>query len=877
MQFVEEYSKQNPHLVKRSEINQKLEEIIYVQELSKNKTTQHINAHINHALNTGRQHRAIQNIVKSKKLTINTELQTEYDRYIFCAHLLHNNKLYHHLLFNHTKFFEKHQFAYNLTIENNQFILGDDTKSKIKKNCKKLIDDIDHYVTPDHGTLVVEKDYELTFNHERINQTQFEEIHNARGDEYLYDHIKNKTMQALKKRSGKYVLAKRHIENMYSNFEFQHEGDLHSHEKRSLATVTASIGAFFDYVFTTLFKVVAFAFNCILRLTPFDFRIIPPANITDAFNKVVDYFNTLFDNLTGPLVADPGAFISTQYHKLIDQFICQIPEDFDGTNGYNLKCLFSLLLPEDILFFVEPPPNSLIPKQINWPTCIENRIKTTRIVDEGVEGSVIVYNNRTGLCDYGGTQILFPNGTIDEIGTCKLVDLMDDDDDELKAHFLVPYKLTQRKIKVFTIVRFAEGLLTGNLTKLYDYDPNNNCKPYTTAPYTGSNTTFPFCPAFDYSVGEYQSCQNDFGWNNVYNSWLYFLYIIPRQINIAFHSFNPLHLLAFVFPVPFTIYFPDIFVFGFIYNIYDTIVTALLLQPLGNEILLALRITQVAYWLRFILNLPLIETYYRHFLFLLFIWVISLCVEFPLVVEDGLINGLCNTSTTLSTNSIIVAIKLSPLFSGISTRCFDYKVTPCPDNFCYYWTFAYWILGWLATAGIFLGLRLLWIVIWTAIVVFFETIYPIIVSIRNRLQLVRTYNRSIRNQTLTRQAFIIAAQDRQRINRLEEKLDAALVSQNLPISSQLTTTENETSATSSTSSTSYSNNNNNDDDNNESEIVIPNDEELDAINTEHNRMIYKRHAHFRNHQLETSVEKLTRWFSNLWRQSLESSKKQKTN
>lgn len=833
--FLAEYYEQNPSARKRTETVENINNIIHEHMKQRNRSSDHINAHYNYAININKQQKALKNLIKKSNLTISEDLQIEYDVLIYCKHLVSYKNIEPKDLFNYNR-----TTNMNLTLE----------------KCHHAIDSIDVLVSTTHGSLNVSIDEEFYFNHPKIEIEEFERMHQEKGHEHLHEIIRNKTLHVLKKREGKHMLVKRNIESMYQHYQL-HEPNKKL-QKRSLEILTNAAGialSILNFIFVGGTRILFEIINCLIRVfTPFTFQLTTPTSIENSIELLQDSIDLKIDSLND-LADNPGDWLQDQIDGLSDSLICEIPIDIDGTRPYKLVCLLSLLLPETILGgIIEPPPFTFLPKDLPWPSCIETRTKNIRICDEGVEGEIIVNNDRLNACTRNNT-IIDANGTIVDLGNClKCDDPLDDDDDELQTKCNDSLPFYNREVKLFTLFRPIQGLIQGNDTFI-SFDPNLNCDILFDD--NSQPIERPFCPVIDYTPGMYQSCKDDYGWDTWEDAWLYWLAVTPSNINKAFHSSNPLPLFLLVVPLPFTFYFPDIFVFSYALNFVLTVVENLRLVQLFGDLVNIVPV--LGAFVKWLINLPVIIFFFRHWLFLLIPWFLSLCFEFPMIPENKLIQFACDLFLSLAKSNFICFIGADEFFMNLGERSSEYKIMDCPDQFCYVWTFGLWITGFFLIVAFFIILRLILLFLWEFTKVFFNQLYPIYVNARNRLQLVDSFNRGLRTETLARENLIKNRRSEQQTIRINRLLNRLLDRNQSVLNGD--TTDN-TSFVGEEFDNDYENNDKNqsqkkikilnsndehtfiDDD----EGVLPSNEDLDRLREEHEQMIIKGHPIFKRYK-----------------------------
>jgi len=374
-------------------------------------------------------------------------------------------------------------------------------------------------------------------------------------------------------------------------------------------------------------------------------------------------------------VDDPQSYFADLFS--LDTFLCEIPADFDGTNFWNPLCG---LFPENILGFIEPLPTHVFPKQIGWPDCLVlQRVKTKKLVEEGPNDIIIIDNDRSNDCLLSGASA---NAT--ECLECEYI----------------PYNATGNEEPGFFVDQDKQCLRSGqgfqrNVKLFYAFkgklNPNNNCF----APNV-SLANHPLCPACDATVGQYLSCQEDFGWSSPFDSWTFMFSNIPRWYNAAFVDGKFSAIFYFIFPIPFTLWFPFLGISRFIYTFIVSVPTALL----GIGALFSFSGGTTA-------PPSIFQFYLAHFVFLSIVWLMSRIFLFAEWMGTDWALSISNFFNSGASYAVTGALGLRGFFNELAETALQRSGAPeCPDTFCYFWTFGYWILGWFALVVTFFLLRL---------------------------------------------------------------------------------------------------------------------------------------------------------------------------
>jgi hypothetical protein len=418
--------------------------------------------------------------------------------------------------------------------------------------------------------------------------------------------------------------------------------------------------------------------------------------------QIVDYFDAYqreISNSDGTLATNIG-ILKSYFGVLTDIVICDIPNDFDGTNWYNPFCL--PFLPEGLFGWLEPLPTTVFPEQIAWPDClIKQRFWFDRRFSEG-NGSIL-NNDRCDDCvvqDPSYEPGFFATLYNSSIPRCTKVPYEDayglmylrSDCDVVKSG----NSLLRTEIVLFPYKTTAPG--NPEVSGFNYLDPHGGC------PRNGSwdPLIFPACPQSDWTPGEYLSCFTDLGqgnWNSPLDSWFFFLSNVPRAWNWAFERgtglAGVLRIVVFWLPIPFLLWIPEIVLLSIPFFLARVIAD-------GTGLKAGLSFGGI---LTFLLKTKVGRAYTYSFWILLLTWIISRFVAFPIIDTDVWDTLIVNFfSKTIFEFSLTFLLGLEDTANFIAQKAILRTGEPvCPDLFCFYWTLSWWIVGWFMLAGI-LGL-----------------------------------------------------------------------------------------------------------------------------------------------------------------------------
>lgn len=772
-QFKQEYENQNPRLVKRSvddldspeeelSLEKKKESRLATYKKKTEKRKQHLRSHSYFAGNMERQRQAIREVVREGDYKYNKTEAIEFEKHTHCRKYLDAS----------WTFGPRENVYESIEIESNLTFFRKMNPVKRIKFCQSLFEKLHERAvhTHTHGHMHVEIDDENYFYHRYISVEEFKKMHLSRGHEYIKGLLRRKVFDAIRKRTGRNRITGKHIQNVYQTGDFSRsKKDFVFPEQSQLRRLTTripvlertfNVAVFItEPVFVFTLNVTFTLANAFLSKTKFNETIGPfraPDSFEDAFERTVDFIETI-PEMVSEFIDDPITFFEDTFDSVLDVIICDIPEDFDGTNKYNIFCLLSGFLPETIFVgIIEPPPTKNIPKQIPWPDVITTRHKNIRIIDEGPEG-MIFDNDRFNDCirvdiELNGTNRLDPLVKID-LPPCEQCDDFFDDDDDLtsKCNSSGPLDVGKRRdVEVFTLFPFFGDIIQGNFEDVV-LDPNSNCKITADNP----NIDTPFCNQCDYTPGVYASCRDDFGWDDIWDSWLFYVSKLPVLFNRAFHpeGFTDIALIfLFVFPIPFTLFIPEIDVASFLWVALRTIMNTLRLTEIVSTLIQAIPIlgSLIALGMRTWVG----RYYLDHVWIVLIVWFFSVCFEFPFLQENALLKILCDIIVPIKDTKIVCALGLDTSLQFVFDRAQRYKAPiSSPDIFCFYWTgFQNWIVGWFFFAAIILGIRITIFAVFR----FFQLLVNInITKIRynDRLAARLGFNRSLRNEALGKELY----------------------------------------------------------------------------------------------------------------------------
>ncbi len=761
-QFEEEYANQNPVLYedrKRSLYDEENDEIVPSKKSRRIREKEHIQAHTNFASNMERQKQALREIVKDGNYTYSLSDMRNYEKHIQCRHLLDG---------------ELEKFT-----SDRDFLKNFHSQQEKEEYCHILFNKIPKLdPSPTHGTLKVHIDDDDYLNHKEISKDEFKKIHTEKGNEHIHDIIKNKILRSIKKRSGKHRITKEHIENAYKTFDFTPQPEYNSHlhdlgkrfqnDNTGVSTFTETlIGTPIVFILNVTYGII----NSCIEKTQFNDTYVPlvaPESLEDLVGGVEEFLDGK-EEQTNNFLNDPINYIEENFDFILDIVICDIPEDFDGTNFYNPFCLLSGFLPENLFTFLDPLPTATFPKQISWPDALTTRHKNVRIVDEG--SGRIFDNNRCNDCNRQNDTD--PDDRNNVTPCERRDDPFDDDDDLVSDCNLTEFETVgkRRHIVIFTLFSEPfENIIDKNFSD-FNFDPNSNCDILIDD--EGMPIERPFCGQCDYTPGVYESCRDDFGWGDFWDSWLFFLAKLPVLINEAFHTTSIWPIILLVFPIPFTFFIPEFTIASTLWSLVilftsttfltDIFVTILQIIPcIGSCIALPFR----TFCGRFYLN---------HFWIVFLLWLLSMCIEFGRLNEDILIDPWIDTTRYLSEKQLIAGLGSDELMRDLNTRAIQFKRSSQePDTFCFYWTGGQnWVTGWFFFAIVLFSLRLLLLLIWRILVLVFS-IYRLCIDQRDTLAGLRAFNRGLRNEALaktnyarTEQLFLTAQRNNQELAELQ--------------------------------------------------------------------------------------------------------------
>ena len=820
---------------------------------------QHVTAHTRFAANMARQERALRTLVAAGAYAYNASEVADYERHMQCRHYIdaHNN--------------------------NNAFRALPDAERRARF-CERLLARVRaERHDPTHGHLFVERDAQRFFYHRYVSEDEFGRAHVARGAEHVRALLRHRVLAAIVGRSGVARVTRTHIDNVYATGDFArsaadsaaafehavwHNDTNHRHRRRRRRTLHArqpSPGAVAAAALSTARAVAEPVFVATLnftygvvnacldkkgvlnatRTTGDDFvadvaaalfgtatPLVAPASFEEAFASVLTALDALVDGVAA-LFADPVAHVEEVFDGVLDLVVCDIPGDFDGSGGYyNPFCLAAGFLPEALFVGVlEPLPTAALPKQIPWPAgVVAARTANVRIVDEGA--GMLLDNDRFNDCVRAADPDPLDANAVPPCERCD--DLFDDDDDVLASKCTPNGTLDvgwRRDVRLFTALTETGALLvelaaTGALppdAADFTLDPNSNCN--VTEDEFGVAIPRPFCGQCDYTPGAYESCRDDLGWADVADSWLFFVAKLPVLLNRLTHPrslTDIVPLLAVVFPLPFTLYVPELEVAGLAWSVLDTVASTLRVTQITVAVLSSLlpAVVSVAAWATRFLGLvstainiiPIVgpaialfttaieytvavvlrgiaigsvlvafplrtwlgRYYFVHLVAAGAVWLAGQCVEFGTLRENAALKLLCDALFHTRNTALGAALGLAPALGALSERAQRYKApADATDVFCFYWTAAQnWIAGWLLIALVLLVVRLLVFAAWRLVVIVFT------LSRESQLQTERLagiggYNRSLRNQSGLRAIAAVAFGARARLAQLLAREEAA--------------------------------------------------------------------------------------------------------